>query len=109
MHNLSVYNDSELIVKQVRNQCKTKHPRLRSYRNEIWVSIEYLFSAFNMTIIPRDQNMHTYSLAISASSFKVLDKMLVQYQTQVKYRPSINENIKHWKILDDEKQLKYFF
>ena len=31
IQNLSVFTDSELIVKQVRNVCQTKHPRLRSY------------------------------------------------------------------------------
>ena len=31
VQNLSVFTVSELIVKQVRNACQTKHPRLRSY------------------------------------------------------------------------------
>ena len=33
VQNLSVYTDSKLIIKQMRTICKTKHPRLRSYRN----------------------------------------------------------------------------
>ena len=53
------------------------------------------FSALNITAIPRYQNMHVDSLAVSASSFKIPDKMFVQYQILVKYRPSIPDNIKH--------------
>ena len=33
VQNISVFIDLELIVKQVRNICETKNPRLRSYRN----------------------------------------------------------------------------
>ncbi len=39
VQNLSLFTDLELIVKQVRNICQTKHPRLRSYRNEVWDSV----------------------------------------------------------------------
>jgi len=34
VQNLSVLSDSKLIVKQVRNLCQVKHPRLISYQNE---------------------------------------------------------------------------
>lgn len=54
VQNLSVFTDSKLIVKQVRNLCQTKHPRIRSYWNEIWDSVENFFNAFNLTYIPRD-------------------------------------------------------
>lgn len=34
--------------------------------------------------------------------------MLLQYQVQVKYRPSIPDNLKHWQTFDDDEQLKSF-
>lgn len=108
VQNLSVFFDSELIIKQVRNLCQTKHPRLRSYRNEVWDTIENLFQGFNITAIPRDENMHADSLAILASSFKILELVLLQYQIQVKYRPSIIDNLKHWQSFEDDEQLKSF-
>jgi len=98
----------ELIVRQVRNLCQTKHPRLRSYRNEVWDSIENFFDAFNITYVPRNQNIHANFLVVSAISFKVLDQTQVLYQIQVKYKPSIPDNQKHWKVFEDDKQLKYF-
>lgn len=52
--------------------------------------------------------MDADSLAVSACYFKIHDKMLVQYKIQVKYRPYIPDNLKHWKIFDDGEQLKSF-
>lgn len=93
---LSVFSNSELIVKQVRNLCQTKHPRLRSYRNEVWDTIENFFQGFNIIAIPKDENMHANSLVVSASTFKIHEPLLLEYHIQVKYRPSILDNLKHW-------------
>jgi len=54
VQNLSVFTDSKLFFKQVRNIFQTKHPRLTSYRNEVLDSVENFFDAFNLTYIPRD-------------------------------------------------------
>ena len=96
---LSVFTDLELIVRQVRSIFQKKHPRLRSYRNDIWDTIENAFDAFNITFIPRDENLHRDSLVVSASSFKIPDQFQIQYQIQIKYRPSILDNLKHFKYL----------
>jgi len=108
VQNLSVFSDSEIIVKKVRNLCQTKHPILRSYRNEVWHTIENLFQGFNITVIPRDENMHVDSLVASTSSFKIPEPVLLEYQIQVKYRPSIPDNLKHWQIFEDDGHLKSF-
>ena len=108
VQNLSVYTDSELIFKQIRNVCQTKHSRLRAYRNEVWDSVENFFDAFNLTHIPRDQNIHADAFAVSTSSFKIPDHIDVLYQIQVKYRPSIPNNLKHWQIFEDDEHLKSF-
>ena len=39
---LTVYGDFELVVRQIRNQFQVKHPRLRTYRNEVWDLIDKL-------------------------------------------------------------------
>ena len=45
---ISIYGDSELIIRQIKNHCQTKHPRLRSYMNEVLDLIENYFEAFNI-------------------------------------------------------------
>ena len=48
IQSLKALGDSELVVRQIKNQCQTKHPRLRAYRNEVWDMVENFFSAFNI-------------------------------------------------------------
>jgi ribonuclease HI len=68
---ISVFGDAELIVHQVKNIYQAKHPRLRSYRNEVWDLIDNFFLAFNISFIPREENIMVDSLAVSASNFRV--------------------------------------
>ena len=48
IQSLKVFGDSELVVRQIKNQCQAKHPRLRAYRNEVWDLVENFFLAFNI-------------------------------------------------------------
>jgi ribonuclease HI len=54
--NLEVYDDAELIVKQVNRQYQAKHPRLRTYRNCAWDLMENFFSSIKVHFIPRTDN-----------------------------------------------------
>jgi ribonuclease HI len=44
---LSVFGNAELIVHQIKNLYQTKHPRLRSYINEVWDLVD----SFSMLLI----------------------------------------------------------
>jgi ribonuclease HI len=105
---ISVFGDVELVVRQVRNIYQAKHPRLRSYRNEVWDLIDSFFLAFNISFIPREENTVADSLAISASNFKIPLPPRLRYDTEVKYRPSIPDNVKHWKVFEDDLEIKRF-
>lgn len=48
VHSISVFGYSELIIRQIKNHFQTKHPRLRSYRNEVWDLVENFFEASNI-------------------------------------------------------------
>ena len=48
IQSLKVMGDSKLVVRQIRNQCQTKHPRVRPYRNEVWDMVENFLLAFNI-------------------------------------------------------------
>lgn len=45
---LIVFEDSYLVVKQIKNQCKAKHLRLKAYKNEVCDLVEFFFLAFNI-------------------------------------------------------------
>jgi hypothetical protein len=38
------------------------------------------------------------SLVVSASNFRVSFPPKLKYDVEVKYRPSIPDNVKHWKV-----------
>jgi ribonuclease HI len=105
---IAVFGDAELVVQQVRSAYQAKHPRLRSYRNEVWDLIDSFFSAFNISFIPREENTVADSLASSASIFKVPLLPKLRYDVEVKYRPSIPDNVKHWKVFEDDLEIKRF-
>jgi hypothetical protein len=46
------------------------------------------------------------SLAISASNFRFPLPPKIKYYIEVKYRPSIPENVKHWKVFEDDPKIK---
>ena len=108
IQSLKVLGDSELVVRHVRNLCQTKHPRLRAYRNEVWDMVENFFLAFNIQFMPREQNRMVDSLAVAASTFRPPQNPLLIYEIEVRYRPSIPDNIKHWQVFEDEEQMKRF-
>ena len=49
---ISVYGDSELVIKQVIGEYQAKHPRMRAYRNAV-LDILNLFSEYTLTCVPR--------------------------------------------------------
>jgi ribonuclease HI len=105
---ITVFGDAELIIQQIKNVYQAKHPRLRSYKNEVWDLIDSFFSAFNISFIPRGENTLADSLATSASNFRVPLPPKLKYDTEVKYRPSIPDNVKHWKVFEDDLEIKRF-
>lgn len=106
VHRFSIFGDSKLVVRQVRKFYQTKHPILKYYINDTWGYIQNYFKAFNIEAIPREDNMQAHSLEVSASTFKVPESFQLQYQIEVRYKPSILDNLKHWKVFEDDEQSK---
>jgi ribonuclease HI len=105
---LSVFGDAELIVHQIKNVYQTKHPRLRSYRNEVWDLVDSFLSAFNISFIPREENTMADSLVVSTSNFRIPIPPKIKYDVEFKYMPSIPNNVKYWKVFEDDLELKNF-
>jgi ribonuclease HI len=92
---LSLFGDVELIVHKIKNLYRTKHPRLRSYINEVWDLMDSLFFAFNISFIPREENTMADSLVVSASNFRIPIPPKIKYDVEVKYMPAIPDNVKY--------------
>lgn len=74
----------------------------------MWDLIEHYFTAFNLNHVDREINKLADSLAISASSFKVPLGTKTSYDIQIKHRPYIPDNIKHWQVFEDDREIKKF-
>jgi ribonuclease HI len=105
---IAIFGDAELIVHQVRNDYRANNPRLRNYRNEVWDLMDNFFLAFNISFIPRGENALADSLAVSASLLKVPLPPMEKNDVEIKYRPSVPDNVKHWKVFEDDLEIERF-
>jgi ribonuclease HI len=104
---LKVFGDADLIIQQVNSTFQAKHVRLKAYRDEVW-KVRDSFSIFEISYIPRDMNQLADSLAVSASMFIPPMPPRLSYEIQVKYRPYLPDNIKYWKVFEDDDELNRF-
>ena len=72
---LSISDDSDLIILQVKNEFACKCKRLKKYRNAIWDTMEH-FDALNLTSIHRDENSLADKLAVAASTLQPSEELL---------------------------------
>ena len=63
---------------------------------------------FELSYIPRAMNHLADSLAVSASLFVLPLPPKVNYDVQVKYRPSLPDNVKFWKVFENDDELSKF-
>jgi hypothetical protein len=82
--------------------------RLKSYRNEVWDLVDNFFLAFNISFVPREENVMADSLAVSASQFRIPLPPKLRYDVEIRYRPSVPDNIKHWKVFKDDLEIIRF-
>jgi ribonuclease HI len=103
-----VFGDVELIVQKIRNIYQAKHPKMRSYRNEVWYLVDSFFLAFNISFVPREENVMDDSLVVLEINFRFPLPPKLRYGVEVKYIPSIPDNVKHWKLFEDDLEIKIF-
>jgi len=48
------------------------------------------------------------SLAVSASHFKIPLPPKIKNEVEIRYRPSILDYIKHWKVFEDDLEIRKF-
>jgi hypothetical protein len=108
IQHLKVHGDSELIVQKVRNVYQKKNIRLKDYKNEIWDIVESFFLSFNILYIPRNQNEQDDSLVVATSTFKTPLTPNMKYEVEVRYVPSIPDNVKNWRVFEEDFEIKRF-
>jgi ribonuclease HI len=105
---MAVFGDAELIVQQVKSIYQTKHPRLKNYRNEVWDLIDSFFLDFNISFIPREENAPADFQAFSASLFEAPARPADKAEVEIRYRPSVPNNVRHLKVFEDDQEIEKF-
>lgn len=104
---LKVFGDADLIIQQVNKTFQAKHPRLKAYIDEVW-KLKGSFNSFSVSYIPRMKNQLVDSLVVSANTFIPPFPPKLTYEVQVKYRPSLPDNVKYWKFFEDDDEINRF-
>lgn len=104
---ISIHRDSGFIVNQIKSDFSTKHPRLRAYINVVLDCLQ-CFQEYQLSLIPKSQNVSTNALDTSASTCKIPFHPIKKYEIEVKHRPPILDNIRYWQLFDNDKQLDNF-
>ena len=84
-----------------------KNIRLKAYGDEVW-KLKDSFMFFELSYIPRALTHLANSLAVSASMFVPPLPPKISYDVQVKYRPSLPDNVKFWKVFQNDDELSKF-
>jgi len=107
IRSIKVFGDADLIIQQINRTFQAKHPRLKAYRDEVW-RLKDSFDNFCISYIPRAKNQLDDSLVVSSSLFITPMPPRLVYEVQMKYRPSLPDNIQHWKVFDDDDEVNRF-
>jgi hypothetical protein len=106
--NLTVFGDSEIMVRQLKNSIHCLSSHLKSYQNEVW-NLMNRFSAVNKNSIPILNNFEADLLANVASNiFPAKGLSLNVLFVKLLFRPSIPDNITNWRVFDDDQQIIIF-
>jgi ribonuclease HI len=105
---MAMFGDVELIIQQVKNVYQAKHTHLRNYRNEVWDLVDDFFLSFNIYFIPREENASADFLVVTASLLEVPSLPTVRSDVEIKYRPYVPDNVKHWKVFEDDQEIEKF-
>jgi ribonuclease HI len=105
---LNIKGDSDLVIQQLKNNFASKSERLKRYRNAIWDSIGDL-DALTLIVIPREQNSKADELVVAASTLQLSNNLIDEkISVGVIFRPSVPDNMDHWQVFNDDKQVIKF-
>jgi ribonuclease HI len=93
IQNLTVFGDSEIVVRQVRDSIHCLSPHLKRYQSEVW-NLMNKCTAFNINSIPRLNNSEVDLLAnIDSKLFPVEGLSPDAFSVELLFQPSVLDSI----------------
>jgi hypothetical protein len=108
VQNLTIFGDSEIMVRQVKNSIHCLSLHLKSYQSEVW-NLMNRFAAFNINYILILNNLEVDLLANIASKLFPTEGLSPNtFSIELLFRPSVPDNITNWRVFDDDQQIISF-
>jgi len=105
---LNIKGDFDLVILKVKNKYACKSERLRIYMNAIWDTMEW-FHALDLISVPREHNNLVDKLVVSTSTFQPSEELLNGHgKMEVNFRPPVPDDVDHWQVFRDDKQILRF-
>ena len=64
-------------MQQIKSIYQIKHPRMRYYINAVWDLIDVFFHAFNITVVPREENQRVDALELAQLLLSLLHRLIL--------------------------------
>jgi ribonuclease HI len=105
---LVAFDDSEIVVKQVKNVIHCLSTHLKNYLTEVWNLINK-FLSFNISSIPKSSNFEADLLENVASKLLPAEGFSPNsFSIELMFRLSIPDNIINWQEFDNDQQIIFF-
>jgi len=101
---ISIYGDSELVIKQVKGEYQAKHPQMRAYRCSV-LDILRMFPEYTLTVVPQTQNIIVDSLATITSNLNIPTNSSNKFEIHVKHRPVVPDNLRYLQVFWDDNKI----
>ena len=102
IQNLTVFGDSEIMVRQVRDSIHYLSSHLKRYQSKVW-NLMNKFSSFNINSIPKLNNAEADLLANVASILFPTEGLSPDaFSVELLFRPSVLDNIMNSRVFDDD-------
>ena len=103
----SILGDSDLVIQQMKGNFVTNDRRLRAYRTAATAILD-TFTESKIAKISRNHNIHAHNLATFTSTCKIPFEPNHHFTAEIKHKPAIPNNIKDWKVFEDDAQVNNF-
>jgi ribonuclease HI len=108
VQNLTVFSDSKIVVRHVKNSIHCLSPHLKRCQSEVW-NLMNKFSTFNIHSIPRLNNSEDDFLSNVASKLFLAECLSPNaFSIELLFRPSVPDNITNWRVFNDDQQIISF-
>ena len=104
---INIQGDLELVIKQVQGSYQAKHPRLKSYINLVLDLMEG-FKECQYTLIPISENSKVDTLEVVVGVLQTPEHPKEHFQIEVRYRPSIPDNVDYWQVFENDEHINRF-